>query len=129
MTEPGYVLDASALLILFFAEPGADLVAERLDGAAISTVNLCEVVAKSLDRAMSIEAIRLNLADANLIVLPFDERAALKTGALRPATRHVGLSLADRACLAAAGLTNRIALTADRIWGELDVGVRVELVR
>lgn len=129
MHEPGYVLDASALLALFFGEPGGDYVADRLDGAAISTVNLCEVVAKSLDRKMSDEAIHLNLADANLIILPFDEQTAFRAGTLRPVSRHVGLSLADRACLAAAELTDRIALTADRAWAGLDIGVRIELIR
>src|SRR5437764_3135254 len=35
------VLDASALLVLLFAEPGADTVADVIaEGAAISTVNL-----------------------------------------------------------------------------------------
>ncbi len=40
----GFVLDASALLALLLAEPGADEVKARLDGSVMTTVNLAEVV-------------------------------------------------------------------------------------
>ena len=48
---------------------------------------------------------------------------------LRPATRAKGLSLGDRACLALAIERGVPALTADRAWMELDVGVDVRLIR
>lgn len=40
----GFVLDASALLALLLAEPGADRVKAELDGSVMTTVNLAEVV-------------------------------------------------------------------------------------
>ncbi|MFN0103785.1 MAG: PIN domain-containing protein [Bryobacteraceae bacterium] len=40
-----------------------------------------------------------------------------------------GLSLGDRLCLATARLENAIAVTADRRWAELDLNVRVRLIR
>jgi ribonuclease VapC len=43
------VLDASALLALINAEPGAKLVAKALPEATISAVNLAEVVTKLID--------------------------------------------------------------------------------
>jgi PIN domain nuclease of toxin-antitoxin system len=43
------VLDASALLALVNAEPGADLVAAALGGTAISAVNLAEIAGKPID--------------------------------------------------------------------------------
>jgi PIN domain nuclease of toxin-antitoxin system len=44
-------------------------------------------------------------------------------------TRHLSLSLGDRACLALAGRLDLPALTADRAWVELDVGVDVRAIR
>ncbi|MGH2470263.1 MAG: VapC toxin family PIN domain ribonuclease, partial [Chloroflexota bacterium] len=43
--------------------------------------------------------------------------------------RHVGLSLGDRACFALAGRLGLSALTADRTWIDLDIGVVVEVIR
>jgi ribonuclease VapC len=40
----GIVLDASALLALLLAEPGADKVQAVLDGVFLGAVNLAEVV-------------------------------------------------------------------------------------
>nr|NKR04746.1 type II toxin-antitoxin system VapC family toxin [Escherichia coli] len=39
-----FVLDASALLALLLAEPGAERVKAELDGSVMTTVNLAEVV-------------------------------------------------------------------------------------
>jgi|GEM_PF-2780485 len=44
----------------------------------------------------------------------------------RPAA---GLSLGERACLALALALGRPLVTADRVWGNLDVGVEVILIR
>ena len=129
MSEGRYLLDASALLAFFFQEPGGSAVGQILDRAAISAVNLAEVVAKQLDRAVTPEAIKHNLGDVNLRVLPFDEEIALETGHLRRATRALGLSLADRACLATAQATGLTVVTADRAWGTMDLGVAIEVIR
>lgn len=51
------------------------------------------------------------------------------TGELRLATKPQGLSLGDRACLALAQARNAIALTADRYWTMLDIGIEVERIR
>lgn len=47
-----YVLDASAVLALLDAEPGADKVAAVLMDAAIGTVNLAEVHTKLADEGV-----------------------------------------------------------------------------
>jgi ribonuclease VapC len=62
-------------------------------------------------------------------VVDLDQNQALVAGALRKQTRSKGLSLGDRACLALAKSTGRIALTADRAWADLDVDVKVEVIR
>lgn len=43
------VLDASAILALVHEEPGADLVAARLEGALLGAANLAEVIGKLVD--------------------------------------------------------------------------------
>jgi ribonuclease VapC len=40
-----------------------------------------------------------------------------------------GLSLGDRACLALALTRGEPAVTADRQWAQLDLGIRIELIR
>ncbi|MCH7746412.1 MAG: VapC toxin family PIN domain ribonuclease, partial [Chloroflexi bacterium] len=69
---PEFVLDASALLALLNAEPGAELVSEALPHAAISTINLSEVVAKLVEAGMPEDAIRVALSTLPLIIMPFD---------------------------------------------------------
>lgn len=48
---------------------------------------------------------------------------------LRPLTKASGLSLADRACLALAKRLDIPALTADRDWADLNLGIAVQLIR
>ena len=68
-------------------------------------------------------------AKLGLTVVPFDEEQAYKAGLLRQTTRSQGLSLGDRACLALAHSLGLPAITADRAWSNLNVGVEVILVR
>lgn len=100
------VLDASALLALLNAEPGSRAVEENLSGAAVSAVNLSEVIAKLSERGMPEAAIRTALEGLGLDVRPFDTAMAYSAGTLRAATRGLGLSLGDRACLALGATLN-----------------------
>jgi ribonuclease VapC len=69
------------------------------------------------------------LITINLKVVDFDRALAERTGELRAATRHLGLSLADRACLALAEREGAPALTSDRSWvGAIDT-VEVRAIR
>lgn len=56
-----HVLDASALLALLAEEPGADEVEELLDGAAMATVNLSEVLQKSEQHGIDTEGLEFDL--------------------------------------------------------------------
>jgi PIN domain nuclease of toxin-antitoxin system len=123
------VLDASAVLAHLRGERGADKVAERLDGAAISAVNWAEVIQKLVDDAMTDDTIELALSNLSLAVIDFDAPLAEAAGRLRRTTRERGLSLGDRACLALARREGKPVLTADRAWAELDLGVEVVLIR
>ena len=123
------VLDASAVLALLNGEPGAAMVKERLPDAVISVVNLVEVGTKLIDNGMSFEAAREAIELLELAIEEFDLSLAELAIQLRPATKGVGLSLADRACLALAVRLEAVAMTADKVWASVDVGCKIELIR
>lgn len=131
MTSTAVVIDASALLAAMLEEPGRETVERALPGAIISSVNLVEVVSRLIDRGFSPDEAEQDLASLELTVIAFDQAQALDAGRLRPLTRHAGLSLGDRACLALARVKGVPVLTADRAWAGLAevVGVQVELAR
>lgn len=124
------VLDASAVLALLHDERGADLVADALDGALLSTANLAEVVGKLVDADVDARPLRGLLANAGVAIEPVSVADAELAGAMRSISRGKTLSLGDRCCLA---LTVRSdppeVLTADRVWARLDLPIRVRLLR
>ena len=123
------VLDASALLCLLNGEPGSERVVQALPSAVIGAANLAEVVSKLRERGLSVEEVQDVLGSLPLDVRPLAASQAYAIGHLRPATRTLGLSLGDRACLAVAAELSVPALTADQAWTELDIGVEVKLIR
>jgi len=123
------VIDASALLALLNAERGADVVAEALPHGAISAVNLSEVVAKLAGAGMPEKSIRQALQPLDIRVVPFDDEQAYQAGLLISSTQARGISLGDRACLSLAKMLGAVALTADRSWAELSVGVSINFIR
>jgi len=123
------VLDASAVLALLNDEVGAIIVQESLPGAIISTVNFAEVVTRLALLGMPENEIREALDILVLDITPFDEEQAFLAGFLVIKTSQSGLSLGDRACLALALKTGSAALTSDKAWQALDVGVEVRVIR
>lgn len=124
-----YVLDASAILALLNAEKGADLVQDMLPRAVVSAVNLAEVVTRLVAVGMPETEIQEALTLLGLKIIPFEEEGAYQSGFLYAKTQPLGLSLGDRACLGLAKISGATALTADRTWQELNVGVKVKLIR
>ena len=123
------VFDASALLALLNDEPGADRALEHLANGVIGTVNLSEVLAKLLESGMPAKPAAQAVAQLQLPAVDFDELLAGATAALRPATRTLGLSFGDCACLALAQSRGCPAVTADRSWKDLRIGIRVITIR
>jgi ribonuclease VapC len=127
---PNYVLDASALMALFQEESGSDKVAEAVkDGAAVSTVNLSEIASKLNELNTPQTLIQDAINALGLTIVDFNADLAYSVGLLRPLTRHLGLSLGDRACLALAQYLNLPALTSDRLWKNLSLGIAIEVIR
>jgi ribonuclease VapC len=123
------VLDASALLALLRSEPGAERVEPRLEGARIGAVNLSEVVAKLDEDGVPEAEIRRAIGRLELEVHAFDAQHAYLAAILRRSTRALGLSFGDRACLAHAQSLGALALTADRSWSRLNLGIAIEVIR
>lgn len=111
-------------------EAGADVVYGALPEAVISAVNLSEVVARLTEKGVDESAIERSVRDMALRVIPLDEALAVKAGLLRRLTKSLGLSLGDRCCLALAQEVGLPVLTADRIWGQLNLsGITVQVIR
>lgn len=129
------VLDASAFLAYLRDEPGAEAVADAVaGGAAISTVNLAEVLSRAADRGADPRRLAHRLTERGLLdgaiaVEPLTTADAVEIARLRPLTRDHGLSLGDRACLALATRLQAPAVTADTAWSDLDLDVVLRLIR
>ena len=123
------VLDSSAVLALLQDEPGGDVVAPLIATAAVSAVNVAEIVAKLSDKGVPAEIAQAILDQAGIACLAFDRTQAHAVGRLRPVTRQRELSLGDNACLALALTLGVPAWTADRDWATLKLDVEVNLIR
>jgi PIN domain nuclease of toxin-antitoxin system len=124
------VIDSSALLAVILHESGADVALDVLnEGAFVSAVNLGEVVARLSDLTSTDSQIPELMQSIKCEAVEFDSEDAWRTGLLRRATRSLGLSFGDRACLALGQRLQLPVVTADRIWASLDVGVEIVLCR
>lgn len=123
------VLDASVLLAFLHEESGGERVSGMLEGALVSTVNWSEVLQKSLQRNVDIDGMHQDFTYIGVRFEPFTHAQAEIAARLLDETRHRGLSLADRACLALALDKGLPVVTADRAWGGLGLAIEVELIR
>lgn len=123
------VLDASALLCLLNDEPGAGRVAEVLTRSLIGATNLAEVVSKLRERGLSLDEVKEALGGLHLDVRPLTPGQAMLIGDLRPATRPLGLSLGDRACLALAIELDAEIYTTDAALTKADVAITATNIR
>ncbi len=95
----------------------------------ISAVNLAEVYGKLMARGVPYDVV-VEMAPASVKgIIAFNEAQARLSAGLLQHTRALGLSLADRACLAL-GLERKLpVLTADKAWKGLRVGVEIRVIR
>jgi PIN domain nuclease of toxin-antitoxin system len=124
-----YVTDSSAILALIKNEVGAAEARRLLPGAILSSVNLTEVLTVLSDDGMPSQQAEATLDAFGFEIEPFDRASAREAARLRPLTRHRGLSLGDRACLALAQRLERAVLTADRHWADLGLPIDIRLIR
>lgn len=131
MTPAPYVLDSSALLALINAEAGAERVWAVLQNETglLLSVNLTEILTRLVDWHVPLDAALDRLQALPIEIVPFDQLLAVGASELRGSTRHGGLSLGDRACLALGRQRGATVLTADRACSALEIGITIECIR
>ncbi len=122
------VLDSSAALAYLQNETGREKVEAILEISIISRVNAAEVLTKLVEKGLSVTEAKEAFDNLDLTVIDFDEIQSLKAAELRPLTKHLGLSLGDRCCLALAILENLPAVTADKNWAGFTL-CKIEIIR
>lgn len=124
------VFDTSAVIALLRGEPGAALVAGRVGQAAMSAVNLQELVKALILRGLTLPVIEEMVQELRLDLHVHDREAAFAAARLAEKTRQHGSGLGDRSCLALAMELGVPVLTTDRAWAKLKIpGLTVEVVR
>ncbi|MGO8932499.1 MAG: type II toxin-antitoxin system VapC family toxin [Terracidiphilus sp.] len=123
------VLDSSAILAVVFNETGGDIVLPLLRGGLLSTVNLAEVHTRLVLRGVGADFAWRRVMAFGCEVSFFDDLQARLAGELVAQTRPYGLSLGDRACLALAIQRKATVYTTDAAWKNLNLGIRVEVIR
>ena len=122
------VLDASAVLAYLYGETGADKVEPLFENSIISRINATEVLTKIVQDGLTIEEAKETFDKLNIEIAEFDKEQSLKAAELLPLTKHLGLSLGDRCCLALAILENLPAVTADKNWSSITL-CKIEIIR
>jgi ribonuclease VapC len=123
------LLDASALLAWLVQERGAEVVGEYLPRAVISAVNLSEVLYRGQSLGRKVATLPARLGHLGLRVEPFTTEDALIATEIFARDHRRVLSLADRCCLATAIRLGLPAVSDDRAWSTLDLGVEVRAFR
>ena len=124
------VLDASALLALIKNETGGDIIERLLGNIVMSSVNISEVAAILLNSSMSLEECKDVIEPFVDSIIAFDSELSFITASLRQTTKHKGLSLGDRACIALGIKLQAPIYTADKIWAELNINkADIKLIR
>ncbi len=125
-----YVMDASALLALMQGEKGSNVVDQLIQEqeCIASSVNMAEVGTKLITKGLAPAQLTRTLKELNVQSIDFDLEQATLCASLRLSTKHVGLSLGDRACLALTQLVKGTAVTGDSAWSDVAAAVDVKVL-
>jgi ribonuclease VapC len=125
------VLDSSAALAMLLGEPGGDRVMQAFldqeDLIAISAVNWSEVFNRLQRKSSTVTTEKLTAMLPGIEIVPFGQIEAERTALL--AKSCGALSLGDRACLSLAHSRGAAAWTTDKIWAQMPVGAKLEMLR
>jgi ribonuclease VapC len=122
-------LDASALLAFLFREPGHERVSAVLKDSYLSAVNLAEVLGRFARDGHDPDPVLARLTACGIEIVAFTSGDAAVVASLVPSTQPLGLSLGDRACLALAVSRKVPAMTAEKAWAQLNLGVTIDVIR
>ena len=104
------VLDTSAILALLAMEEGYEVVAENIENAVVSSVNLSEVITVLVRRGLKHEDVAQSLKDTFPQIEEFNTAQAI----IAASFVEPELSFGDRACLALARYKNLHVLSPKR---------------
>ena len=125
------VLDSSAVLAMAYGEPGGSRVraaiVSPLYAVSISAVNWCEVLMKLSQKSPIMTAEKLTAILPGVEVVAFGQAEAEHAAYLAKSCPNI--SLGDRACLALASFLDATAWTTDKIWAQMPVGAKLEMLR
>ena len=123
------VLDSSAVLALLQNEAGSETVSQLICGALVSAVNLTEVHSKLIGKGIPAPLSWKKIASLQCDVCSYTGEQARIAAELIEVAKPFGLSLGDRACVALAIDRKATVYTTDRIWKNLALGIKVEVIR
>ncbi len=123
------VIDAAVVMTILLGERGDESASQLAPGSMLSSVNLAEIVAKCVEKSIPVGLAWDYIRSSAIEIVAFDADAAILTGEIFQFARKGVLSLGDRACIATAMRRKAIAVTADRIWADLDLPCKIELIR
>ena len=123
------MLDASAVLAAIQDEQGGEYEKKHIDRCVISSVNWSEVLQKLDSSDSGVDKIATFLNALGLRVVDFTENDAEISASLWTSCKSLGLSLADRACLATGLRLKTRIITADRVWKKLEIKSQIHLIR
>ena len=129
MSKEKWVVDASAVLTAIQDEQGGEYVKKHIDRCVISAVNWSEVLQKLSSAGSDAEKIDAYLNALGLRVVDFTEDDGRISASLWASSKSLGLSLADRACLATGLRLKTKIITADRVWKKLEIKSQIHLIR
>jgi PIN domain nuclease of toxin-antitoxin system len=129
------IIDTSALLAFFQAEPGRERVEAVMTRSALllSSINRVEVKGKLMGSGrftpQAVDA-KLSLLDQILDIVPFDLEQSDLAAYYYARRNPYNLSLGDCACLALAEARGETVLTAEKSWAKLpNLPFKVHLIR
>jgi PIN domain nuclease of toxin-antitoxin system len=123
------VLDASALLAFLREEPGSERVESVLGRSVISSVSIAEVLTLALDHGGTLPQAFPAVTRLPITKNSFEIYDAYLAASLRPATKHLGLSLGDRVSLALGMRLGLPVLTTDGTWQDIAASIEIEPIR
>lgn len=117
------ILDSSAVIALWNRETGWERIEGLLNFGStvyLSTVSLAEIVTVYERRIPLPRDARVYLEQNRIELIEFTDEDAIETGRLVAHTGEAGLSLGDRACIAASLRLGAVIYTADQAWSRID---------
>lgn len=115
------LFDTSALLALINKEPGYEQLESLLASSCISAVSLSEVVVELRKIGVPIAEIEEIVNEVIPEVIPFTHQMGFLSGSLASTAEELGLSCADRACIATGIINNMVIYTTNQTWQKLQM--------